>query len=508
MRSHSFSCSVLVRNIAVFACSLGLLGGCANMGRSVEPEPFLPPTKAPLDVGALFQVKVDPSTCQSGGAGMTFLKADATIHSDYTRFIAYAYCTQETEHLANEETKKVVFQQHTQRFVELGIAVADGLCREYFDVLEGRRVEARYNQTNMNVAGGVITALLAAAGGHQRAVLNLATGLTAGNAWYENYKSNYVLTPELRKLYDKVRQLQEKTSAEMRAQARPEGPTSATANRYNTYGAAKADLVEYADLCSHKVMVDILNKSLDMARFTTEDVATPSANRDAAEALNAELSGLAGNKDGLLFKAETLEELYVIVTRGGKLDEMIAAINASDTLKPTLGVAVKGLKLDTPTGFAEARVRLVQIGKLLGFGQGIERTRARLQAALDDYLDLQAKQAAADKAKKELVGATAKAEKDKKDLDAQEKQAKTRNPKQEVAADPKVKTAKETKASADKRVVELEAQIKAADDAAARLNAPKSQDEKSNSSAPAPVVAQPKARISFRPVGIRDQSTR
>jgi hypothetical protein len=226
----------------VFALSL-LTSGCMNLQRTLEPEPIFPNPSSTISVTNQVDCSRESGLPQEG----------SSIPAEITQFSVAMYCAYTTQFSNPDEYKKWMV-----RFVDKGLALSDQTCGLFFDALEARRVEAAYSQTNMNLAGTAATAILALTGTHNRAIFNLATALTAGNAWFENYKANYIMTPQTRKIHDLIQySLRDPIKADITRMSVTGG--------YRSFDAAKQDIMKYDALCSHKVISDVVTEAVARA---------------------------------------------------------------------------------------------------------------------------------------------------------------------------------------------------------------------------------------------------
>lgn len=158
-------------------------------------------------------------------------------------------------------------------------------------MVETRRREASFAQTNMNIAGAGITALLAVTPGqHSRSIFNVASLLTASNAVFENYKAQYVLTPDVQVVHDQVKRLRDQKAGGMLTKAHAPGG-------YKSYGEAKQELLNYENLCSAANIRKIVTESVQVAKFVFDD-GTPELRGLKADTALRELHKLVKGKDG------------------------------------------------------------------------------------------------------------------------------------------------------------------------------------------------------------------
>ena len=214
------------------------------------------------------------------------------LPSAYSQFLISAVCAfRETQDQASDKFS---------RFTIDGVAFSNHSCEDFFNILEDRRTQSDVSKSAVNVAGSAITAALAEAGGHQRSIFNLATVMTAGNAGFEVYRAAFLLTPDLKQLRDLIQ-----TGRTTRADAMRQ---KALEKKYTSYTQVKEDLIAYDELCSHKVLVDVVNKSLANNKFTFPKQGIPYETRKAnadtkrkmCETAEVEVASCTDEKFGML----------------------------------------------------------------------------------------------------------------------------------------------------------------------------------------------------------------
>jgi hypothetical protein len=241
-----------------------------------------------IDVGQ-FVTLTDDKNCAT--LGDVLAKTNVKI-SENARLAVYAHCAALCDaQLASKavdgakDTTKVcgtiggnpwLVKAAQQSFEQI-----NGSCNAWFKVLEKQRVEIQYNQNNANVAAGGVATVLAAAGGHTRAVFNLATGMTLGNAMTENYKASFLFTPELERLRNIVTPLMDTKEKDILAKL-----DSAS---YGSWALLVKDIAEVENLCSHEKVVELINKSLDFPRFTFAPTGISAETQNTVNALKGNI---------------------------------------------------------------------------------------------------------------------------------------------------------------------------------------------------------------------------
>lgn len=353
------------RYAIVAALALVSLAGCTTLDRTIEPEPIFPGPSATIDVSSL-------------GASITALCAKDAHQGNSTVIPAESMLFSVAMTCAyNAGSKDELRQYWISRFIDKGVALSDQTCGLFFDRLEARRVEASYSQTNFNVVGTAVTAILAVTETHHRAIFNVATALAAGNAWFENYKANYVMTPQLRKVHNKI-QVELRDPIKARIQAKDK------AGGYGSFDEAKQDLMRYDALCSHKVIADVITESViksELVVFGAQPPAAKPAEADAEIKLvyDAAAPRLAdGSVSPGTFAKGQLEALYAVASIDDPAERQESA-RALLQLSPGLAPFVSTLRLNATPG-ADVITRLRYIGQILGWTDdpGIANLRKKI----------------------------------------------------------------------------------------------------------------------------------
>lgn len=336
------------------------LAGCQSLKHTIEPERILPRPSETLPIDA------------KGGVSCDALQVDTAseIPTEIQSFIRARYCA---ERSTGDDQQRWI-----RRFVEKGVALSDRTCSLFFDDMEHRRVDAGYAQTNMNIAGTAVTAVLAASGNHTRSIFNVATALALGNAWFENYKTNFVLTPSLGKLHDSMyKNLRRPLSDEVLAKAK------AKTNGYETLDEAVVDVQQYDQLCSHKAVVMYLEKAVENAEVTTFPSGIPAKNLAAANVLLAKLYKIAAPDGTEGFTAKQSALLYIIATADDATRKSVA--DAATKLAPELGPFIAKLMPKLPDMPVEVLTDLVSIGELLNYesDEQVRQTRLKVREELE-----------------------------------------------------------------------------------------------------------------------------
>lgn len=268
--------------------------GCAASGpykNKMEPDPVMAGLDARIDVSEHVNLKLDQNCSQLG----TALQGNVKI-SESGRLAVYAHCAAlcDAQLAAKEQTGATqVCGSSTSnpwlaKVADQSFKQIRRSCDAWFNVLEKQRIEIQYNQTNANVASGAIATVLAAAGGHTRAVFNLAAVTTMGNAMVENYKASFLFTPELAKLHDKVSG--DLFDAKQQAILTKLG----SSNGYSSWGQLVSDIADFEELCSHKRIVEIMNKAIDIAKFSFAPVGISVEAQNTANELKKSIGDAMG----------------------------------------------------------------------------------------------------------------------------------------------------------------------------------------------------------------------
>lgn len=351
-----------------------LLGACSNLSRTLEPQPIFPPPSEAVDISQALSGS-DGNVCTTTPAMQNRTRKPPEL-VDFAVTMVCAY----------NNADGTSGSTWLKRFVEKGLALSDQTCQAFFVNLESRRVEASYAQTNYNVLGTAVTAVLAATDHHRRSIFNVATALTAGNAWFENYKSNYVLTPQLRKLHDKIQ-------TDLRDPIRVQIEQKSKAGGYASFDEAKRDLMRYDSLCSHMVIYDVVNDSVAKAEIRTfAPAANPELDKVVSE-LHAAASGGPGAPG--VFGPGELEALYVVATTPDS--DRPAAAAALAALDPSLNQYLANLGFLKGSGSVDVLAAFRQLGSMLALDKDahVADMRIKIAAQMQKMKDAAAKPPAA-----------------------------------------------------------------------------------------------------------------
>lgn len=327
---------------AAFAISAA---GCVNLPRTLEPEPIfaapgssVPVPNVPLDSSG--------SICVMGGN-----LPDGSIPAEVTQFSVAMYCAYQRAPGDADYDKWMV------RFVDKGLSLSDQTCERFFNALEARRVEASYAQTNMNIGGAAATAILAVTDTHRRAIFNLATALTAGNAWFENYKANYIMTPQTRKVHDLIQ-------IDLRNPIRGQILAKSQANGYRSFDEAKQDIMKYDSLCSHKVIQDVVTEAVARAELHTFTQPVPGGKAEKADKEKRDIYKVASGGVPGGFIDNQFEALYAVATMSTD-EERADAATALVDLYPDFANYVSKLGLDNAKVQPSTLTQFRYVGELL-----------------------------------------------------------------------------------------------------------------------------------------------
>lgn len=260
----------IIQSTLIGICVSGWLAGCGTMGNSlnpgIEPDAVIARLDPAIDVspylatGSTLSATVTAGSTVSADAcnGLAGKLNPNVKIEEFGRLAVYAQCAALYE--AGADRNSLAQNPWFLRLAQQSIRLIRDSCEAHFDRLEHRRVRVQYHQNNINVGVGAVTAVLAAFGSHTRAIFNLAAATTAGNAMAENYKTSFLMTPELAKLHDKIKtELFDPKDIEIIGKI--------SASGYQTHSELVSDLAEFEDLCSHKKLVQLVSKAIDLAKF-------------------------------------------------------------------------------------------------------------------------------------------------------------------------------------------------------------------------------------------------
>jgi hypothetical protein len=256
------------------------LSACALV-KPINPNPVFPMSDEHIVISkADHRLKADSVNCAVSAENWEPLVQP----SAYSQFVISSYCA-----FKATDTEK---QTRIVDFVEKGIALSKHACEDFFNKLEDRRTQTNVTQSGINIAGSAITAALAEAGGHQRAIFNLATGLTATNAGMETYQAAFLLTPALKELRDLIQNGRQSRADAMKTKTTSNGG-------YSSFTEAKEDILAFDELCTHKVIADVVSKSLANNKFDFPDSTIPYESQKSAKTEKDKLCTIVKGSTGI-----------------------------------------------------------------------------------------------------------------------------------------------------------------------------------------------------------------
>lgn len=335
---------------AVTAISVSLVG-CSTAGLTA-PTPIFPAPDKQIDTSGF---PANALNCDAPTKA-PLLTDSKNIPTEFVQFGVLGYC-----YYSETDPATPKANQLQEKFVAKGITLADQTCDQFFNRMEAQRQGVEYSQANTNTAGTGIIAALSFSGNHVRSVFNTATLLSASNGFYENYKSNFILTPQLQKLREKVQvNLKDPIAEQMRQKSRD--------HLYTSYDDAKQDLLRYERLCSHTVLQDIVTDMVTKTELipyagSVNGVAT----NPAAAKIAAELYAIGSSDGAGQYSQGEIEVLYVIATIQ---DETARKTAVQAAMKLYSKLLAHFSKLDLETGSNDSingvRLKLYQLGAMLG----------------------------------------------------------------------------------------------------------------------------------------------
>lgn len=342
-----------------------VLSACSNLPRTLEPEALFPGPSQSMDVSGL-STESDGSVCIKSSKLVR-----KQIPSEATQFAVATFCAYQAQTQEDISFWMV-------RFVDKGIALSDYTCSAFFNQLESRRVEVAYSQTNMNLGGTAVTAVLAATGSNVRSIFNLATLLTVTNGWFENYKANYVLTPELDKLHTII---QDRLRAPIAVQVREKSGRGG----YRSFDEAKRDVISYDQLCSHKVLQNVVSESIAKADLRPFSSGADPDKIARASALKQDIYQVASGGAAGDFAAGEFEALYALATTPGDSTQRTKAAKALSQLEPKLAPYLTKLGLDQPAIPAAVIANFQLVGELMSLASSadVRDIRAKIKQKVD-----------------------------------------------------------------------------------------------------------------------------
>ena len=245
-----------------------LVSGCArnneggpfsflDFDRDIEPREL-----NPLDPEKSFDFSATFADANNICHGPIRISGDQTrFASEIDRFMHAAYCAYYYSALTPDSpvVKKDEFRRHyVKLYIDYGISLSDELCDDWLNTLEVKRTRTEFIQNNVGVGAQATAAIMALTQASKTSigvVTILGTAVTSG---FENYKENFILTPNLQILKKQVSSLRDQKKALINEDNISEF----------TYTDAEQTLDAYDAICSRKFVVDLLNTSLKEIKYT------------------------------------------------------------------------------------------------------------------------------------------------------------------------------------------------------------------------------------------------
>lgn len=238
-----------------------------------------------------------PEPAKSYGA------SENNMQSDAAQFVA---------RLATERAKTGPID--AKKLAQSGMSLSNQVCEVFFNELDDRRRKSDFYKDSYVATGTGITTVLATTQSHARSIVNITALLSGSSTIFESFRANFVFTPELKKVHKHIAEAQDRAWSETMSAIDSSG--------ISTFEEVKKVLVAYDQLCSIKNIIYVINESVSVARFTSQDEPTldpTKDNKDLAARLNTILYAKAGGarKPGV-FTEEEMKSLYLAITMRDK----------------------------------------------------------------------------------------------------------------------------------------------------------------------------------------------
>jgi hypothetical protein len=146
-------------------------------------------------------------------------------------------------------------------YMESGLELARENCASFFNHRERDRVNTSFALGVLNTSIAALTAALTHGGGHARSAFNLATTQTGLSALGAHFQSNYLFSPELGRLYEKL-------ESEAFSKYREAIRRDFVEGKYVSFSQVTQDLQRYEDLCSRKSIARALAVAIELTRYS------------------------------------------------------------------------------------------------------------------------------------------------------------------------------------------------------------------------------------------------
>ena len=145
-----------------------------------------------------------------------------------------------------------------QRYVDQGIALSNNVCDTWFNLLERAQANTQFWKNNSVITAATATTIMGAADAAAKEIAIVAAGFAGVNAGFENFQSTFLFTPNMQTVRKRI-----KASREEAVTQKFRGPGVHIA----TYEFAKAELMNYHQLCSGSEIKNLIQGAVDITEY-------------------------------------------------------------------------------------------------------------------------------------------------------------------------------------------------------------------------------------------------
>jgi hypothetical protein len=402
---------------AVLATSM-VFGGCGTLHKRVEPATMFEdpsPTTKGLPDSLLNYDWCTKEPAQAETSIRTAFRGVSKLPEKYRRFATAAYCAyvndlsayqgaklleprQKEKVAASGQMPKASSTQKEQdsvrldssalsppatltrphyhwlhAYMESGLDLARSNCDEFFNHRERDRVHTDFF---LNTLGSIITAVTALrtyGGDHARSAFNLAALQAGADSVGNDYKSAYLFSPELGRLYEKL-------EFEVLGKFRDAMRQDFVDEKYVSFAQLTQDLQRYESLCSRKSISRLLSQSIELVNFQVIGVSISLQDRVRINEIVSSLGPIEKNKPKTNDEwISVLPMLLELVERDVATRKKVIAsgVNQATPASAVFELA-KALNLQTLDGeeLAQLRSKLIALAYVLSADDDAKRALA------------------------------------------------------------------------------------------------------------------------------------
>lgn len=272
-----------------------VIGGCSGKS-GIE---LLKPTESPVMEGLTESVNFKVIDGRVSKTYSISSMRDRMLKAEYAIINNVKDTAAGKQALDDAEKRKLL-----ENYANMGINFSNSACSLWFDELYMKDKLIQYRKNGLNIVGDTAVAVMGAVSSSSKAVSAVGALLGASNTAYENYGASFLLpSATIHKIQDMIRE------------SRVESATIVKAKVASTDSieVVKDVLLEYHNLCSGQKVVNLLDKSLDFARYTFGDDTLTKPDKSRISDLSGQLYKMVFDEDGEFSRAD-LTHLFILTS--------------------------------------------------------------------------------------------------------------------------------------------------------------------------------------------------